>query len=555
MVSRAARVTATAGAVAGFGLLSVPLLTICAFVLIAIIVIGGGQHATSQAAAHTSCPHNVAESSFAAPAAAATNASPAGSPRPTSASQATTATSSTWALPASRGQVGTVGPDTTDPCSAAGAGGGTFDPGNIISDQVMYNTGSMTVGQIRAFIAAQDAACPDSNPWCSKNLTVSWADYAGDQYCKPVPPAAGVDTAAAIYAFSLACGVNPQVMLVTWQKESQGLDRADPTASNYDEAFGWNCPDSGVGGSANCSSGAAGFMTQLQGMAHQWARYRVEIPNHKYNYAVGTYTILWNLAETGCGGAPVNIANVATASLYVYTPYQPNAASLAAYPGAGDSCSSYGNRNFFFMFRHYFGSTGGGVAAAPTGAAVSMSGTTITLPTNPNIAESLWGKQIQTPNAQVAAGLAWAIGNALGVDYVYGGGGLGSKNPGGPDDGCNRAGGDENSCQGLTGYDCSGLSWTVYFHMSPSIQLAVGDSRAMSAGGVHIPAAQAVPGDLLTFYNEGTVGHVAVSLGYVNGQLIIMEAPDVGQKVRILPNFRPGDMVAWASRYWTGAAT
>ncbi len=65
-----------------------------------------------------------------------------------------------------------------------------------------------------------------------------------------------------------------------------------------------------------------------------------------------------NVAESGCGGAPVTIKNQATASLYNYTPYQPNAASLAAYPGTGDACSAYGNRNFFFLFRKYFGSTG-----------------------------------------------------------------------------------------------------------------------------------------------------------------------------------------------------
>ena len=44
------------------------------------------------------------------------------------------------------------------------------------------------------------------------------------------------------------------------------------------------------------------------------------------------------------------VQNRATATLYTYTPYQPNAASLAAYPGEGDRCSRYGNRNFFRMF-------------------------------------------------------------------------------------------------------------------------------------------------------------------------------------------------------------
>ena len=137
-----------------------------------------------------------------------------------------------------------------------------------------------------------------------------------------------------LFDVSRACGINPQVMLATLQKESRGLTRTDATESTYAAAWGWHCPDTGPGGTANCDPQHAGFVNQGYGMAHQWARYRVEIPNGKYNYQPGrTYDILWNVAESGCGGAPVTIANLATASLYVYTPYQPNAASLAAYPG------------------------------------------------------------------------------------------------------------------------------------------------------------------------------------------------------------------------------
>ena len=76
--------------------------------------------------------------------------------------------------------------------------------------------------------------------------------------------------------------------------------------------------------------------------------------------------------ESGCGSGPVTIKNLATASLYTYTPYQPNAAALAAYPGAGDRCSTYGNRNFFRLFQKYFGDTGGGVPAAGTNTDIGL---------------------------------------------------------------------------------------------------------------------------------------------------------------------------------------
>ena len=94
-------------------------------------------------------------------------------------------------------------------------------------------------------------------------------------------------------------------------------------------AFGWHCPDTGPNGSANCDPAHGGFWNQLYGMAKQWARYRTDVD--KYRYKAGQTTeILWNVVESGCGGAPVTNKNQATAGLYNYTPYQPNAAALAA---------------------------------------------------------------------------------------------------------------------------------------------------------------------------------------------------------------------------------
>src|SRR5690606_20979087 len=54
--------------------------------------------------------------------------------------------------------------------------------------------------------------------------------------------------------------------------------------------------------------------------------------------------------------------NEATAALYNYTPYTPNAAALANLYTTGDSCSSYGNRNFWAFYTDWFGSPVGKVA-------------------------------------------------------------------------------------------------------------------------------------------------------------------------------------------------
>ena len=296
---------------------------------------------------------------------------------------------------------------TPAPATAA-ATGSAFDPGNIVSDSVFYNSAAMTVDQIRIFLRAEGEGC--TGPYCLKNLQVSTPDLPADRYCAAYQGGLNEDAATVIAKVSVACRINPQVMLVTLQKESALLNRTDPSASTYNAAWGWHCPDTGPGGSANCDPAYAGFFNQGYGMAKQWARYRLD--PEKYNYRAGqTVDIMWNVAETGCGSAPVSIKNTATASLYNYTPYQPNAAALAAYPGVGDRCSAYGNRNFFYLFRKYFGSTGGG-ASTTTSSSVLSTGKTVTIPKSPYVSAALAGQTITAPNAAVAAGLAAGLQRA-----------------------------------------------------------------------------------------------------------------------------------------------
>jgi hypothetical protein len=281
-------------------------------------------------------------------------------------------------------------------CPTTTTGGSGFDPGNIISDQVFYDSTSMTADQVRGFIDQQNAAC--DGDWCLRNLLMVTPDEPADRYCDAYPGAADEDAATVITKVAIACHVNPQVMLVTLQKESALLTRTDVSAASYAAAWGWHCPDTGPGGSANCDPAYAGFFAQAYGMAKQWARYRLD-PG-KYHYQAGeTAEVLWNVAASGCGGAPVHILNTATASLYNYTPYQPNAASLAAYPSTGDQCSSYGNRNFFFLFVRFFGSTGGGTA-------VGVDGVAVTIPDSPYVPRELVGATIAAPTPAVAQGIA-----------------------------------------------------------------------------------------------------------------------------------------------------
>ena len=407
-----------------------------------------------------------------------------------------------------------------------------FDPGNIISDAVFYNTTAWTTDQIRNFINQQGAEC--TTTWCLRNLPITTTSQPADQYCQAYPGGTNEDTATVIAKFSTACGINPQVMLVTLQKESGLLSRTDTTATTYNAAWGWHCPDTGPSGTANCDPAHAGFFNQGYGMAKQWARYRVD-PG-KYNYQAGqTVDILWNVAESGCGGAPVTIQNQATAALYNYTPYQPNAASLAAYPGTGDSCSSYGTRNFFRMFQKYFGSTGGG---KPVSVIVSANGPDVTIPNNDYVNTAVAGRTIKAPNAAVAQGLAAGL-SALGMPYVWGGGGSGA----GPNNGCDRGGGDYNSCGTEIGFDCSGL--TAYALANAGVPGIPGDSGSQRSGGTPVPWEQGQPGDIVGFPS-----HVAIYLGTIDGTRYILEASWVGTPIHVVPLTR-SDYDSILHRYWT----
>ncbi|HEY4991840.1 MAG TPA: NlpC/P60 family protein, partial [Nakamurella sp.] len=252
-----------------------------------------------------------------------------------------------------------------------------------------------------------------------------------------------------------------------------------------------------------------------------------------------THDILYNVPAS-CGSTPVLVRNRATATLYTWTPYQPNAASLAAYPGEGDACSSYGNRNFFFMFHTYFGDTGGGIAPAgqPALAAVVTNGVAVTIPDNQYVVPAVRGLTIAAPTAGMAKGLAAGLGT-LGTLYVWGGGfGPG----GGATDGCARGGGALNSCQGQIGWDCSGLVNYVYVqggYPSP------GGESSSQRSGPHVPFGQGVPGDVVGFPE-----HVAVFLGTIGGTPYLLEASDVGVPNHVVPLTRTDhDAELW--RHWT----
>ena len=236
--------------------------------------------------------------------------------------------------------------------AASAANSSDFEAGNIISDERFFDNGSMSEEQIAQFLKAQVPACRATDPTlpCLRDLVTSTSDRSpAANGCAAYKSEGWESAARIIWKVAQACRINPQVLLVTLQKEQSLVTSTKPSLDQYNAAMGANCPDG-----RPCDPNTQGFFNQVYKSAWQFRQY-THTPS-SWGYRVGLNSILFS-PDRGCGSAPVVIRNQATANLYIYTPYQPNAAALNNLYGRGDSCSTYGNRNFWRIFTDWFGST------------------------------------------------------------------------------------------------------------------------------------------------------------------------------------------------------
>ena len=242
-----------------------------------------------------------------------------------------------------------------------------FDPGNIVSDQVLTDTSTMTVDQIQTFLEARvrGGACDRyreseratdrgyAPPWTclfefQQNPDSGATNYGQfDSSGNPASIPGGLSAAEIIHRASQEYGINPQVLLVLLQKEQELITDNWPWPTRYSKATGWACPDT-----APCDPNSAGFHSQVTSAARGLRGYIDNLES--WWYRVGTNQIAYH-PNKDCGYQTINIKSRATAGLYLYTPYAPNEAALANLHGVGDSCSAYGNRNFWVSFITWFG--------------------------------------------------------------------------------------------------------------------------------------------------------------------------------------------------------
>lgn len=244
-----------------------------------------------------------------------------------------------------------------------------FKAGNIISDVVFTDKNSMTESKIQAFLDEKVDNC-DSNgsqnsemdnsgvPDYNGNGSIQRWEWAKKKYgqttftCLKDYSQGGKSAAKIINETAKEFSINPQVLIVLLQKEQGLVNDTWPLNIQYRSATGYGCPDT-----AACDADYYGFTNQVRWAATMFRAIMNDSPTWYTPYNLGNNSIPWNPNTSACGYSTVNIQNRATQALYNYTPYRPNSAALNAGFGTGNSCSSYGNRNFFLYFISWFGST------------------------------------------------------------------------------------------------------------------------------------------------------------------------------------------------------
>lgn len=265
------------------------------------------------------------------------------------------------------------------PLKALALSGSDFQAGKIIDDSVFFNPNTMSVNDIQYFLNIKVPTC-DTNGTQAYSGSTTRAQYGTSQgypppytcvksYTENTPsrpaenqlcnyfPGGSMTSAQIIYTVSQVCGINPQVLIVLLQKEQTLITDDWPWSIQYRSATGFGCPDT-----APCDTNYYGFFNQVYNAARIFRVYARDAQN--YNYRINrNNNVLFN-PNSSCGSSTVYIQTQGTANLYNYTPYQPNQAALNNLYGTGDSCSAYGNRNFWRFFSDWFGSTHTSIAYA-----------------------------------------------------------------------------------------------------------------------------------------------------------------------------------------------
>lgn len=237
----------------------------------------------------------------------------------------------------------------------------SFNPNLIMDDYTFSNSGSMSAGQIDAFLNAFPKSCISSNPNTNGNWGFRTADPTGWSASEPnnhgYTFGGQVTAGQAIYDAARIYHLNPQMILATMQKEQSivtgnaGCHYTNPQpgmACTYD---GGGCVFIGMSYACpgTCNYSYDGFSLQL--IAASWLlRFAQErslgVTSGYAGYDQGDSNLGYGGAKVGvpytlADGNTVTVQSGASGSLYYFTPFYS------------------GNRSFVSIFESWFGPTSG----------------------------------------------------------------------------------------------------------------------------------------------------------------------------------------------------
>lgn len=184
-----------------------------------------------------------------------------------------------------------------------------FNSSRLIDDATFIATDAMSISQIQQFLDEAGSGLRNFSENGRSAAQIIWDASHGHG-------AASNNGGAPINGILVngSTGtVNPQVLLVTLQKEQSLISLTNPSQSSLDHAMGYGCPDSG-----GCNSTYLGFTKQVENAAWQ-LRYNYERAQGTGfgDYQVGQAFCFNDWNGTHCG----TYENRATSSLYRYTPH------------------------------------------------------------------------------------------------------------------------------------------------------------------------------------------------------------------------------------------
>ncbi len=214
----------------------------------------------------------------------------------------------------------------------------------IISDTAFTATGTMSAADVQNFLNSKVPTC---DTWHANTVGGSevppWTclkDY--------VDPKVNKKASQIIYEEAVNNGLNPQVILVTLQKENSLVTDSWPFASQYRTAMGYGCPET-----AGCETSYYGFYNQVH-LGSMLLREGYDRACYNMSSYPGWGDIAYDrhLGRTAnIDGRQTYIGSCSTGSLYNYTPHRPDSAWRTA---ASDGVYYYGNYNFVTRFLDWF---------------------------------------------------------------------------------------------------------------------------------------------------------------------------------------------------------